>query len=640
MKTFLKKLFDCKIAMAAILTALMAALLFAMYNPIFGTNDDYIMSTLIQGGDVHSIFLNVFLVWFNVTAQNLIPNVNMFMILQIANALLAFVVLNYVFMAKFRKKAGVIIAFVFDALFLYMGIIVVQWTHTAAFLCAAGFSLLYYAFFCEQRKGFKIFQIIFSVFLITVGGCYRFIVFEVSLGFFAILCGCLFLEKVLVEKAKQGKLKEALLSGVKSFLGIVISVVVIVGMGFGTRFLSEKMNDSERYREFKTFNSARVGINDYKVAPYEGNEEAYNAIGIKSQNDINTIRRYYYDRDFFTPERLKVMKKLAQEQGLGKQGVKALVVAWLDRFDKVLPFHVSHKVMAILLAVGGCIAAALLFIFRNKIKLLFPILLTICWVIFQYRFTPERDNFPIFALTVVFILSSYFFNRYYFITCAAISAAVFALYEYQYLSRLSYRVTLTFFLPALVYLVLAMDESRLRVWYRDLSVPKKRFAYGVIALFTAATIVMIGYHNYQWKPYTREVKEPNTKIQDYIKAHPSDLYVYNTRLYTAVDMSRERALQISDVPENAIVFADWQTSSYYYDDLLAKHGIEKLFPDMIDDEHRHFVMMRAQIKSLQQFYNEHYAKEGEKIKMVEETEKGFNKYFAVYTVVTEKADQK
>lgn len=636
----LKKFFDCKIALSVILTGLIAALLFSIYDPIFGTNDDYIMSILVQHGDNHSIFLNFFLVSFDVLAQKVFTNFNMFMVLQIANALLAFVIISYVFMAKFPTKLGVVIAFLFEALFLYMGIIVVQWTHTAVYLCAAGFSLLYYAFFCEKRKGFRIFQIIVAVFAALVGACYRFIVFEVSLAIFALMCGCMLIEKIVTKKKEGESLKQSLIGGLKSFLGIIISAVIIVGMAFGAQFLSEKMNASERYTEFKTFNSARARINDYSVAPYKGNEEFYNSIGIKSQNDISTIRRYYYDRDFFTTERLQAISKYSRETGGGQLSAKEIGKMWLERIDKVLPFHVSHMVLLIMLAVGVCIAAVLLFIFRNRIKLIFPILLTVGWVIFLYRFPPLRDNFPTLALAVVFVLTSYFYNRYYFLVCAALSAAVFGLYEYQYLSRLSYRVTLTFFLPALVYLMVAFNHDRLRAKYKSIPAAGKRFAYGVIALFAAATVVFIGYKNYQWKPHTRNIPEPNVTIQNYIKEHAPDIYVYNTRLYSAVDTSRDRAMRMSDVPDNAVVFADWQISSYYYDDLLEKHGIKKLFEEMIDNEHRHFVMMKSQIKSLQTFYNQHYAKKGETIQLVRETEPEFNKYFAVYKVVTVEAEEK
>lgn len=636
----LKKFFDCKIALSVILTGLMAALLFSIYDPIFGTNDDYIMSILVQHGDNHSIFLNFFLVSFDVLAQKVFTNFNMFMVLQIANALLAFVIISYVFMAKFPTKLGVVIAFLFEALFLYMGIIVVQWTHTAVYLCAAGFSLLYFAFFCEKRKGFRIFQIIVAVFAALVGACYRFIVFEVSLAIFALMCGCMLIEKIVTKKKEGESFKQSLIGGLKSFLGIIISAVIIVGMAFGAQFLSEKMNASERYTEFKTFNSARARINDYSVAPYKGNEEFYNSIGIKSQNDISTIRRYYYDRDFFTTERLQAISKYSRETGGGQLSAKEIGKMWLERIDKVLPFHVSHMVLLIMLAVGVCIAAVLLFIFRNRIKQIFPILLTVAWVIFLYRFPPLRDNFPTLALAVVFVLTSYFYNRYYFLVCAALSAAVFGLYEYQYLSRLSYRVTLTFFLPALVYLMVAFNHDRLRAKYKSIPAAGKRFAYGVIALFAAATVVFIGYKNYQWKPHTRNIPEPNVTIQNYIKEHAPDIYVYNTRLYSAVDTSRDRAMRMSDVPDNAVVFADWQISSYYYDDLLEEHGIKKLFEEMIDNEHRHFVMMKSQIKSLQTFYNQHYAKKGETIQLVRETEPEFNKYFAVYKVVTVEAEEK
>ena len=640
MKNFFKKLFDCKIAMSVLLTGLMSVVLYCIYTPIFGTNDDYIMSTLIQHGDAHSIFMNYFLVAFNVLMQQVFTNINMFIILQIANAMIAFIVLGYVFMSKFRGALGVAITFVFEMCFLYMGIVVCQWTHTAAFLCAAGFALLYYAFMWEERKWAKWIQIVGAVLMVQAGACYRFVVFEVSLLIFGLLCACTLIEKILVAKAKDGSLKTAIGVGIKSILGIVITAVIIVGMAFGVRFLSEKSNASDRYAEFKTFNSARASVNDYKVAPYKGNEEYYNSIGILSQNDIYTIKKYYYDRDFFTTERLKGISKTATDNGYGKLSVKDIANQWLDRIDARMPFHVSKNILMVMVGAAILIAAVLLFIFRNKLKLLFPILLTVGWIIFMYRFTPTRDNFPAFVLALVFPLTSFFYNRYHFLLSAALSAAVFGLYEYQYLSRLSYRVTLTFFLPALVFLLVGLSNDRLRVKYQSIPAAGKKFAYVVIALFSAAAIIFMGYHNYQWKPHTRDIGEPNVTIQNYIKEHDDDLFVYNTNLYSAVDTSRDRALRISDVPDNAVVFADWQISSYYYDELLKDHDIEKLFEEMIDNEHRHFVLRRSNVKSVQQFYNQHYAKDGEKIKVVVETDKEFNKWFCVFRVVTEKAEKK
>ena len=634
MVNLLKKLFRCKIAMAAILTAFVSFVLFCIYTPFFGTNDDYIMSILVQNGDTHLIFMNYFLVSVDVMLQKLFTGVNMFFLMQIINCLLAFLIFNYVFMAKFRTKLGLGIAFVFDALFLYTGIINVQWTHTAVYMCASGFALLYYAFFCESRKGFRIFQIIVGFLFVITGACYRFIVFEVSVCIFLLMCACLLIETVMVKKYGEGSFKKALVYGLKRFLGIAICLVVVAVTAFGAQFLSEKCNASERYSEFKAYNSARAKINDYTVAPYKGNEEFYNSIDIRSQNDIRTVRRYYYDRDFFTTERFTAISQYSREQGFGKLGVKDLVDKWLDRFDQRLPFHVSHTVLLILIGGFGCIAAILLFIFRNKLKLLFPILLTLAWIVFLYRFTPDNFNYPSVALALLFVLSSYFYNRYHFLLAAAMSAAIFGLYEFQYLSRLSYRVTLTFFLPAAVFMLIAMSNDRLRVRYKNLSVGVKRFYTCVVALFCAAAIVFTGYYNYHSKPVSRDVAEPELALQDYINDRPSDVFVYNTKLYSTLDTSRRFALRVSDCPENAVVFADWQTSSYYYDNELKEHGIGRLFEEMIDDPHRHFVLYRPQCKDVARFYNDHYAKPGQKIKLIVETNKDVNKFYAVYKVVT------
>ncbi len=640
MVKLMKKIFDCKIAMAAILTAVLSVLLFCIYTPVFGTNDDYIMSILVQNGDSHLIFMNFFLVSFNVMLQKMFTDVNIFLLLQIINCIIAFLVFNYVFMSKFRGKLGLAVAFVFDALFLYMGIIMVQWTHTATFMCASGFLLIFYAIFFEKRKGVRIVQLIAGFLLIMTGACYRFIVFEVSICVFLVMCACLFIERVSVAKAENGSFKKALAAGLKSLLGIIIAVAVVAVSAFGVRFLSEKINASDRYAEFKAYNSARVGINDYSVAPYAGNEEFYNSIDIVSQNDISSVRRYCYDRDFFTTERLRDISQYSRENSYGKRSVKEIAELWLLRIEHRLPFTMNRTVLIALLGAFACIAAVVLFIFRNKLKLLFPILLTVAWAVFLYRFPPDNFNFPCVALGLLFVLTSYFYNRYHFLLAASMSAVVFGLYELQYLSRLSYRVTLTFLLPALVFMLAGMSNDRLRARFRSVSMPKKRFAYSVIALFSAAAIVLTGYFNYHSKPITRNITATDPGLRNYVSDHPEDVFIYNTKLYASLDNSRRFALQTSDCPDNAVVFADWQTSSYYYDNELKEHGIGNLFQEMIDNPHRHFVLYRPTCRMIAKFYNDHYAKPGETIKLIIETKSRLNKWFAVYKVVTVKDQPK
>ena len=182
--------------MAALLTAvsLMVLLAFNRFSVIYATNDDYIMSVLIQAGDDRNIFMNYFLTHFNVVLQKLLPFVNWFSLLQLIFSFASVTVVNFVLMKKQKGIEGLIFSLFFDFLFVATVMVTVHWTQTTALMCGAGFVLLFYALMMEERKGFKVFQILVAFFLTVFGSLYRLVAFELSALVFALICLCFFIK--------------------------------------------------------------------------------------------------------------------------------------------------------------------------------------------------------------------------------------------------------------------------------------------------------------------------------------------------------------------------------------------------------------------------------------------------------------
>ena len=642
MNKAIKGILDKKIVIATVMASVIAVAYYFCFGIHSNIPDDYIISVLIQSGDTHSLFLSYFVSSLNVLLQKALPFVNVFVLLEMINCVVSVIIINYVLLSKQEGKIWYGITFAFDLVFIYIGNVMVQWTHTAVFMCSAGLSLLLYAIYHENRKRFKVLQIIVAAFVTLWGSFYRFTVFEVCIGLFSLVCFCLLIESTSKEKAKTHSIKRALLHGIKSNASMLISVALVLFVAFGLNVLSGAINNAtDHYAEFKEYNSARSAVNDYDVAPYEGNEEFYSSIGIESAEDIAIIKRYCTDKDFFDVDRLRGISEYANDNGYGTLTVLGIINmyfdAYSDRISKFLPSGMNFDVILLIIILLGIAVLFLLFALRNRIKALFPIMLSIVWIAFFVKYGITDNSLIGLFIALFVVLTVFVHNRFHFLQCISISLAVIGLHFYMSYVRCLFRVTLSYFMPAIVFLLIVYSKDRLRA-KACTSLKTYRFAYITLSSFFISIIVAISglvlEIPQQWgKAYNNIDKT----IYNYVETNSDTLFLYNTRLYSRIDKSRRNLLDTSNCPDNAVVFGDWQIASDYYLNLLEKNGIYKLYSEMIDNPNRKFILLENDAALIEKYYNNHY-RTSEKCIVLEKT-KSFivseDEIFGVYRVISE-----
>ena len=639
--------------MAALLTAvsLMVLLAFNRFSVIYATNDDYIMSVLIQAGDDRNIFMNYFLTHFNVVLQKLLPFVNWFSLLQLIFSFASVTVVNFVLMKKQKGIEGLIFSLFFDFLFVATVMVTVHWTQTTALMCGAGFVLLFYALMMEERKGFKVFQILVAFFLTVFGSLYRLVAFELSALVFALICLCFFIKDMSITLGGQRGFFKVFVKTFRRYLSLMICAVLIVCLALGAELLSSKIKNADPdYQSYVEYNYQRSALNDYRVPGFEGNEDFYSSIGVESAEDLNIVLKLHTDKDFYDTGRLHAIAEYSKSKGMGMTSAAQLAVKFIkSEISRRIPVDSKMGKLLVLgiaglLELGVCIV---LFIFRNKLKFLFPILLCVVWFFFLKYYGIKLETILFLPLGLIILLTVFFHNRYHFLFCSAMSFITMALYFYQNFSRIRYRVSYTFLLPAILFLLFAYSRDQLQVRFED---PKNvlKVIYAVAAVGASAAVICYANVKYLNSNYAHVNVGFDDSVQDYVKEQEDTFFIYTYSMYPVLDRSFFYPLLPSDCPENSMIYGDWQMASAYYDNTLEENGIENLFQEMKDSPDKRIILSLSSkfdfVKMYESFYNAHYAQDGETIKLVEEahfepeydnTKETYNKHIGIFKVVTE-----
>lgn len=639
--------------MAALLTAVSLTVLLAFnrFSVIYSTNDDYIMSVLIQAGDDRNIFMNYFLTHLNVVMQDLLPFVNWFSLLQLIFSFAAVTAVNFVLMKKQKGIEGLIFSLFFDFLFVATVMVTIHWTQTTALMCGAGFVTLYYALMLEERKGIKVFQIIVAFFLTVFGSLYRLVAFELSALVFALMCLCFFIKEISVTLGGQRGFFKAFVKAFRRYLSLMICAVLIVCLALGAELLSSKIKNADpAYQGYVDYNYERSALNDYKVPDFEGNEDFYRSVGVESAEDLNIVMKLHTDKDFYNTGRLHSIAEYSKSKGMGMTSASQLALRFIKgELSRRIPAEGKTAKMLVLgiaglLGLGVCIV---LFIFRNKLKFLFPILLCAVWFFFLKFYGIKLETILFLPLGLVILLTVFFYNRYHFLFCSAMSFITMALYFYQNFSRIRYRVSFTFLLPAILYLLFSYSREHLQVRFTDVKTFLK-VIYAAVSIGASAAVVCVANVTYLRSNYAHVNIGFDVCVQDYLDENDETFFACTYSMYPVLDRSFFYPLLVSDYPKNTVVYGDWQMSSAYYDNTLADNHIDKLFAQMKDSPDMRIVISLSSkfdfVAMYESYYNAHYAEEGEKIRLVEEahfdpeydnTKETYNKHIGVFKVVTE-----
>ena len=269
------------------------------------------------------------------------------------------------------------------------------------------------------------------------------------------------------------------------------------------------------------------------------------------------------------------------------------------------------------------------------------------WVLFLKYYGIIFATIMFLPIGVFILLTVFFHNRYHYLFCLLMSAAIMGLYFYQNFARMRYRVSYTFLLPALAFLLLMYQRENMQVRFRGRKVYLKALylsfaVFGCIAVSALCNV----------KLYQNNLNHVNIgfdrQVQDYVNEHPDQVFAHTYYLYPALDESFFNPLMTTQFPENTIPFGDWQMASAFYDKKLSDNGVEHLFAEFKNsDKLRLLIALSSSydyVQMMETYLNKNYAEDGEQIRLVEEavftpqfSREGetYKKNFGVYKVITE-----
>ena len=628
----------------ALITATISFVLFcilAKFEFVYSSSDDYIISFLLSEGDDYSVFLNIFLSKPLVLLYRLLPYVNWFILFQqILSALALFVIDYIVFCVSSKNLLAYSLVLSVNAIVCSTNIFVLQWTQTSTFICSVAVVLLLFALFIEKRKKHGILQIIFSTALLLLGSLIRFEAFEMCALILCIVAFLCYTEMIYMNKLSTHKLSFCFRVLSKKLLSIIL-VICLFFSGFIVHLFSEKIKEStNNYSYSYSYNSARARVNDYDVADYLNNEAFYNSIGVKSPADLDLVKYHFIDEDFFDIERLNSIADYSFS--LRSEGESGLYFA-IDRNIKLirdeisklrsfLPFRMGKitfvAIFVLLLFLIVFILVIILFCIRKKNKnqfkrimnILLPLLLLLLWGIFFAIYKVDESNYLMVFLCMISVSATFIFNRYYYIKCTALNIICMALYCYQKWFRMSFRVNFVIVFPIMLFLIFFCQDKYLRNENKRKIALLKYILFSFVIIFASILIGMNCWIQY-YIPQNRVVASDS--VINYIKKNPDIDFVYSAMCYPVLDNTYSKFPNITPkLYPNTIYYGDWFIGTNAYKERINDNDIDCLFKDMINNNRRQFIFVDTDeydsIKLHEQFYNDHYATKGKRIRLVKE----------------------
>lgn len=633
---------------------ILCLIFFLIYLPLNGFHiytggDDPGIIRLISNGEIGIGFVGYFLAWFVSIIQPLFYaiNLNFYYILHEILCFLSLGLINYFLLCRLPIKKGLFLSIVLDIVLFSFFIITIQFTMTAIVCAAAGIISMIYGFMCEERRKYKLLQIIGGAFLALIGSQVRFNPFISLCAVLAAFAFGAFLSDFIKNKKDLG-FKESLVRTVKKFIKPAFAVILTAVIVFGANMFSESLKYTDsNYKDFLEYNESLAKVNDYRLANFFANKDFYRSIDIKTFAETNILKRWCVDDDFFTTEKLDAISDYSLEHAYDGAGSKTSLKVLTTLLSEGLSDHVKSGliILDVFIVIAVLFALWILwFVSRKKFYIVFPIVLfASMWgllLLMTGGLTASTDNcnLLILPISVFTIYVAVLYNKYQQIITFFLSLAVIVLYVYLYLSRIHFTASLCVYLPAYALMMFSLNEENLKEFnFKKHPLLLKRAAAVVLVLTSICSGVLL-FTRFTYVEYPEEYE----KVEKYIESHKDNLFLEDG-IYR--DKSNFNALVKYDKPKNVISFGGWDKHSRTYKDSLKAHGIKHLFKDAIDSNiivvffnyTGNPDILNGKVGDFQIYYNDHYAPKGKLISL--KKVKDFNRY-GMYKIVSEKLTRK
>lgn len=634
-------------------------------------NDDYVISKLINNGELGISVVGIFFTWFISVIQPLFGALNAYFIVMAIVSFLSLSAISYVFLSKLNPKTGWLMSIALGLMYYTFITLEIRFSFTSIVACTAGFVLMLYASQFEERKGFRIVQLIGGFLILFIGSQVRFDPILAMFATAAVMIFCVLLSNIIKLK-KNSDFKTAFKTVFKKYIKTGIILVLTAVIIFGLNTVSTALKSTvDGYDEMLEYNEALSNVVDYKTMPYYGNETFFNSLDIHSPSNINLLKKWFVDDEFFTAEKLNAIGEFCRDNvnnGIYKKGILTYV---LDPIQQSLKQNFDNGNIWIYLisAIVVIIAAALLSIFLKKQRavVLRLALLIIIWLFYLLATSGFGAN-NILALPLIFIslYTAVRYNNYQYIGTVALTLTMIAMYEYIVTMRYWFHTALAVIFPVTVMMIIALDtdnlipfEPKIEGQIQSNSNKKKgkkkknstntskknkssnvkaKVLPTIISILLLASSAYAGAFTFSNQVYIKP-STSNAQLRDYVENHPENTFVINQTFlfkhyYEPFILPKER--------QNVANFGLWVTKSKYMKNTFARNGIKNVFRDAINDSKIRLVLydttengqnVISGTPTLKEYYNEHYAKPGETIDIVKTDNVGA---YAICKVISQK----
>ena len=530
----------------------------------YETNDDFAIASRIVDGYPEVFFVNWFLAFVLTKLQALTAVLNVHVFLMVAASFLAFVSILKLIMDRSSHVLTVAAACAVIAVFSFDHYCTIQFTKASTLVITAGAMLLMDAFMEHGGKG----QAVAGLLLLFYGSALR-IEGLVVVSAFTGLCFLKYLIDIRHDFKKEMGGKRA-----AAFALIILAVICC----FGSEFVSRKMNSrNEALAYYNDYNYYRSEVVDFsRLDYYEEQKADYDKAGF-SKNDIELIRKWYFDYDGAASLEnlttiLEISKRGAHDEMTPKKAVKEFIRGTKNSFD-------SKGLTAVHIIVLSVLAL---------------------WALLSVR--------PSGKLLVIVI---------------GIMTAVFHIYLY-YIGRMAYRVAYVPDVCAAMWLLYILTDADCK---------KKTYtAAGVIAILVCILMIVPAYAGSAGLQESTRGRVMPEELSSYLQSNDGNFYVTSTSEKKS-NPSYPYPLRAPDtkMEKNYMGAGSWGTASPYLLGKLGEYGLSNPIKDLIDAPNAYYLGNKNTDK-LTEYYNKWYGGDGRTIRMEKTDEVGG---MGVWKVVSE-----
>ncbi len=610
---------------------------------IVGGNDDYCAFRVFLGGNEAVPNIGIFLTAFCARIQPLFGAVNVYMVLQELICFLSLVSVNYFFLSKLGVKKGLFYTAVFDVIFFSCLIVEILYTYTAVLASTAGLLCLFYGGVCEKRGKVKALQLVAGFLFVLIGSQLRFAPFLACCGIGAAFAVGVFISYTLKSR-KGSKPGKALVSALKKYGVTGILLVTAVAAAVGVNTLSEMIkNSSEDYRQLSGYYESLSAVNDSKMYEDYDDPDAFGDAGIVSYEDIYSLRYWFVDESFYTVDRLDKISEAIYEQNddgiLTKSIAAQMLFPFKTAFEELINSRMILLYLFILIvAVFGTVIISIMF---PKIKwpLIKLILLIFLWsFFFMISDVFAIESILILPLIAVSLVITIRYDRFQAVITLSLIAGLLVMYSYLVSVRLLFYTLFAPLFPAFALMIFGISgENAVNIEKK----PKlRKVLRSALAISLAAVSVFMGVYVFISHVRVSDT-ESNPAMEEYIESHPETIFLVNETMLSKLYYD---PFILTEEHPNVVSYGLWLTKAKYYKNAQKRNGIDDLFTDAVNSNMRLIIWeddilygedeMRLPLFYLKQYYNNHYAEEGERFD-IKRTDRIEN--YSLYAIVSEPA---